>query len=129
MHYQLPADVVCEPTPPRPVPILVGGTTAPALRRARRRGDGWLGIQPAEALDVAAIEAAGRQLDGAARRVLRIVGSAELGPTVARALRRLAAAGITDVVVDVDWDGDVADQAAPCSPPRRPAPDPPSGEI
>ena len=32
--------------------------------------------------------------------------------TVAAALPSLAAAGITDVVVDVDWDGDVAAQAA-----------------
>ena len=111
-HYHLPADVVCQPTPARPIPILVGGTTKAALRRARQRGDGWLGIQPADGIDVAAIETAGSQLDGVARRVLRIVGSAKLGGTVAAALPSLAAAGITDVVVDVDWDGDVAAQAA-----------------
>ena len=45
------------------------------------------------------------------RRVLRVVGSAKLGPTVAEALPSLAAAGVTDVVVDVDWDGDVVTQA------------------
>jgi probable F420-dependent oxidoreductase len=111
-HYHLPADVVCEPTPARPIPILVGGTTTAALRRACQRGDGWLGIQPADAIDVAAIEAAGRQLDGVHRRVLRIVGSAKLEEIVAAAIPQLATAGITDVVVDVDWDGDVAGQAA-----------------
>jgi probable F420-dependent oxidoreductase len=111
-HYQLPADIVCEPTPARPIPILVGGTTRAALRRAHRHGDGWLGIQPADAIDVDAIEDASARLDGVARRVLRIVGSARLGATVAAALPRLAAAGITDVVVDVDWDGDLAAQAA-----------------
>jgi probable F420-dependent oxidoreductase len=111
-HYQLPADVVCEPTPARPIPILVGGTTKAALRRARQRGDGWLGIQPAAAIDVEAITAAGRQLDGVQRRVLRVVGSAKHGAAVAAAIPRLAAAGITDVVVDVDWDDDVAAQAA-----------------
>ena len=111
-HYQLPADVVCEPTPARPIPILVGGMTPPALRRTRRRGDGWLAIQPADSIDVASIEAVATELDGVARRVLRLVGSATLGPTVAAALPSLASAGITDVVVDVDWDGDVAAQAA-----------------
>ena len=111
-HYQLPADVVCEPTPARPVPILVGGTTRAALRRARQRGDGWLGIQSADAIDVAAIEGAVTQLDSVERKVLRIVGSAKLGANVAAALPSLTAAGITDVVVDVDWDADVAAQAA-----------------
>jgi len=30
------------PPPPRPVPILVGGLSKPALRRAARLGDGWI---------------------------------------------------------------------------------------
>jgi probable F420-dependent oxidoreductase len=111
-HYQLPADVVCEPTPARPIPILVGGMTAPALRRARQRGDGWLAIQQAGALDVAAIEAVADRLDGVARRVLRIIGSAGRSGEIAAALPALADAGITDVVVDVDWAGDVPAQAA-----------------
>jgi probable F420-dependent oxidoreductase len=111
-HYQLPADVVCEPTPARPIPILVGGMTRPALQRARRHGDGWLGIQPADALDVAAIETVAGQLDGVERRVLRIVGSTGRAQEIAAALPALADAGITDVVVDVDWEGDVPAQAA-----------------
>jgi alkanesulfonate monooxygenase SsuD/methylene tetrahydromethanopterin reductase-like flavin-dependent oxidoreductase (luciferase family) len=32
------------PPPPRPVPILVGGRSDAALRRAARFGDGWLGV-------------------------------------------------------------------------------------
>jgi probable F420-dependent oxidoreductase len=112
VHYQLPADIVCQPTPARPVPILIGGTTPPALRRARQRGDGWLGIQPADAIDVSAVEAAVNQLDGAARKVLRLVGSATRADEVAAALPSLARAGITDVVVDVDWGGDVTAQAS-----------------
>ena len=54
----------------------VGGTTAAALRRARERGDGWVGIQSADTLDVAAVVDAVRQLDDDGRRVLRVVGSA-----------------------------------------------------
>jgi alkanesulfonate monooxygenase SsuD/methylene tetrahydromethanopterin reductase-like flavin-dependent oxidoreductase (luciferase family) len=33
------------PAPARPVPILIGGQTEVALRRAARIGDGWLGTQ------------------------------------------------------------------------------------
>jgi probable F420-dependent oxidoreductase len=32
-----------EPPPPKPVPILVGGASLPAMRRAAYLGDGWLG--------------------------------------------------------------------------------------
>jgi probable F420-dependent oxidoreductase len=38
--------VVFEPKPPQGlVPILVGGESEPALRRAATRGDGWIGMQ------------------------------------------------------------------------------------
>lgn len=33
------------PVPARPVPILVGGLSQPALRRAARLGDGWIAVQ------------------------------------------------------------------------------------
>ena len=32
------------PTPPRPVPLVVGGRSEAAVRRAALRGDGWLGL-------------------------------------------------------------------------------------
>jgi len=112
-HYDLPANIVCEPTPVRSVPILVGGTTTAALRRANERGDGWLGIQSADALDVAALAAAVTRLGDPRRRaVLRIVGSAGHGALVADNMAGLASAGITDVIVDVDWTADVHAQAA-----------------
>lgn len=40
------------PAPAAPVPIAIGGTSAPALRRAARLGDGWIGTgqSPDEAL-------------------------------------------------------------------------------
>jgi alkanesulfonate monooxygenase SsuD/methylene tetrahydromethanopterin reductase-like flavin-dependent oxidoreductase (luciferase family) len=31
------------PVPAQPVPILIGGISRPALRRAARMGDGWIG--------------------------------------------------------------------------------------
>jgi alkanesulfonate monooxygenase SsuD/methylene tetrahydromethanopterin reductase-like flavin-dependent oxidoreductase (luciferase family) len=38
------ADVALRPTPERSVPLVVGGRSAAAVRRAGRLGDGWLGI-------------------------------------------------------------------------------------
>ncbi|MCB0977399.1 MAG: TIGR03619 family F420-dependent LLM class oxidoreductase [Acidimicrobiales bacterium] len=49
-----------EPSPSRPVPILVGGHSDAAMRRAVERGDGWIGAQ----LDRAGIGEALGRLDG-----------------------------------------------------------------
>jgi probable F420-dependent oxidoreductase len=40
-HYRIPSIKIC-PVPTRPIPILIGGHTEPALRRAARLGDGWM---------------------------------------------------------------------------------------
>jgi probable F420-dependent oxidoreductase len=40
-HYDIPAIKMC-PVPTQPIPILIGGHTEPALRRAARLGDGWV---------------------------------------------------------------------------------------
>jgi alkanesulfonate monooxygenase SsuD/methylene tetrahydromethanopterin reductase-like flavin-dependent oxidoreductase (luciferase family) len=37
-------DVAVRPSPRQPVPVIVGGRSAVALRRAGRYGDGWLGV-------------------------------------------------------------------------------------
>ena len=52
------AEVVFEPKPvQQPIPILIGGESAPALRRAGRLGDGWIGMghTPDTAAEAAAI--------------------------------------------------------------------------
>lgn len=36
--------VKISPAPTRPIPIYVGGDSAPAIRRATQRGDGWIGV-------------------------------------------------------------------------------------
>jgi probable F420-dependent oxidoreductase len=36
--------LIMEPVPKKPIPIYVGGTSTPALRRAARFGDGWVSI-------------------------------------------------------------------------------------
>lgn len=60
-----------EPSPDVPVPIFVGGHSDPALRRAARLGDGWLGAQlgPDDLTEVLgrlddALEAEGRDRTG-----------------------------------------------------------------
>jgi alkanesulfonate monooxygenase SsuD/methylene tetrahydromethanopterin reductase-like flavin-dependent oxidoreductase (luciferase family) len=56
-------DAVIAPAPAEPVPIIVGGRSDEAIKRAGRLGDGWLGIwnsprRFAEAVELAAAEAA-----------------------------------------------------------------------
>ncbi len=110
-HYEMPDGVLCYPTPVREIPILIGGMSKAALRRAGRRGDGWLAFQRAESVDFSALVAgvelmqaqaseAGRQ---ASRVVVRLTGPTELAAGV---LPDLAAIGVTDVIVDIDWRSD-----------------------
>jgi probable F420-dependent oxidoreductase len=44
------------PAPPQPIPIYIGGASKPALRRAARLGDGWLGAgnTPEQAAEILA---------------------------------------------------------------------------
>lgn len=116
-HYSLPDGVLCLPTPTHEIPVLVGGHSKAALRRAGRLGDGWLAQQSLDGIDTneigaavgvmrAAAEDEGRDAD---RRevVLRIVDSAGRSSDVARRLPELARAGVDEVIVDVAWsDGD-----------------------
>ena len=112
-HYTLPAGVLCFPTPAHPVPLLVGGHSQVARRRAGALGDGWLAHQSATALDVDELRAgtaASREAAlGAARdpaalwTTLRIIDSATRADVVADALPSLVGAGVDEVVVDVDW--------------------------
>jgi probable F420-dependent oxidoreductase len=39
------SDALFSPRPRVPIPIVVGGSSKPALRRAARLGDGWLGLR------------------------------------------------------------------------------------
>jgi len=115
-HYQLPPGVQCYPTPTHPIPFLIGGHSPAAFRRAGTRGDGWLAQQSALSIDVselrsgigamhAAADAIGRN-SGDLRVVLRLVESAGAPELVAERFESLAAVGVTDVIIDVDWATD-----------------------
>lgn len=107
-YYRLPAGVHLHPRPRHEIPILAGGMTPAALRRASRV-DGWFGYVYADRLDIPGIRDAMRIVGAGRRAVLRLVGPADLA---ARVVPDLVAAGISDVVIDVDWtQPDVAERA------------------
>ncbi|HEX2154197.1 MAG TPA: TIGR03619 family F420-dependent LLM class oxidoreductase [Acidimicrobiia bacterium] len=111
-HYPMPDGLLAYPTPNRPPPLLVGGMSTAALRRVGAAGDGWFALQHAHEIDprkleegLAVIEAEAAKVGrGAPRRVaMRVPGAT---PKVAASLAALDDAGLTDIVVDVDWEGD-----------------------
>ncbi|MEV7429467.1 TIGR03619 family F420-dependent LLM class oxidoreductase [Nocardioides sp. NPDC092400] len=116
--YPLADGLVQLPAPPHPVPLLVGGHTKAAFRRAGSLGDGWLAQQAVPALDVdhlatevdavrAQAEKAGKD-PAALRFVLRLVESTGQEAVVASRLADLDAIGFHEVVVDTALDGDPA---------------------
>lgn len=122
-HYTLPSGVVCQPTPARSTPLLVGGMSGPALRRAGAVGDGWLALQRASAIDVGSLASAVGKVRQAAERagrdpaalrfVLRITESEGAARDIAALAGSIASAGITEIVVDTDWsDPEAAHRSA-----------------
>jgi probable F420-dependent oxidoreductase len=92
------------PTPTRPVPILIGGHTKPALARAARLGDGWIAANT----DFATLERLLAELDQAraqhgthACKDFEIHGMPVDATTVAD-FRRLRELGVTDACA-VPW--------------------------
>ena len=118
-YYDLPAGVICVPRPVHEIPLLIGGHSKAALRRAGTFGDGWLGQQSLDALDPGEIAAAREAQEQAARLagrdqetlqiVLRIIDTAGRSDELAPQLPELERAGVDEVIVDVAWDsGDPA---------------------
>jgi probable F420-dependent oxidoreductase len=97
--YDLPA-LKLEPVPSRPVPILVGGQSEAALRRAARVADGWISAGSTEEQLVDQLQRIRRYRDEAGRadEPFRIHVRAPQGET-ADGVRHLADLGVTDVVM------------------------------
>lgn len=119
----VPPGVVLQPTPRQPagVPLLVGGMTRPARRRAARHGDGWLAITWVDRWD--ADDLRGRLEDVAAQRAearpddpFEIVLKLHSAPADAHRVPELAAEalalGFHEVVIEPAWVEDGLDGAS-----------------
>jgi probable F420-dependent oxidoreductase len=115
-HVTLPDGLVLEPTPvqrPGP-PLLVGGMSRPALRRAAQRGDGWLAFAPEELLDAGELRdqlatldrlrAEGPRAGEPFQRSLLVgMWPPAVDELIARLLE-LAALGFDELIVEPSWD-------------------------
>jgi probable F420-dependent oxidoreductase len=114
-RFTMPPDMLCLPPPAHAIPVLVGGHSRVALRRAGRMADGWLAQQSLPGLAPEEVAAGARLMRDAAaesgrdpgglRVVLRIVESGGRAQELARKLPALEAAGVGEIIVDADWDG------------------------
>jgi probable F420-dependent oxidoreductase len=101
--FDLPP-VKIAPVPSEPIPILIGGHSDAALRRAARAGDGWMhgGGDPADLPGLLEKLARFRREEGTEGRPFEIhVISADA--YTHDGLRRLADQGVTDVIVGFRW--------------------------
>jgi len=114
-RFRMPADMLCLPTPAHVIPVLLGGHSPAALRRAGRMADGWLAQQSLPELAPDELAAAARLMRDAAtesgrdparlRVVLRIVEAGGRAEELSRRLPALEAAGVEEIIVDTAWDG------------------------
>lgn len=96
--YDLPP-IKISPVPTEPIPLLIGGHSAPALRRAARRGDGWMhaGGDPAE-LDrlLSELDALRAEYDTRKDFEVHVISVDGFTPD---GVKRLEDKGVTDVIV------------------------------
>jgi len=101
--FDLPP-VKIAPVPPAPIPVLIGGHSDAALRRAARLGDGWMhgGGDPADLPGLLARLARFRAEEGTANRPfeVHVISADAYTPD---GVRRLADQGVTDLIVGFRW--------------------------
>lgn len=96
--HKVPEVKIC-PVPDQPIPMLIGGTSGPALRRAARLGDGWLHAGDEAELDEqitelhAELERQGRNTEDFEIHVISMHAYSPDG------IKALEARGVTDVIV------------------------------
>ena len=101
--YDLPSVKLC-PVPEQPVPILIGGHSEAALRRAARLGDGWMhaGGGPEALPDLLTRLAELREEHSRADVPFRVF-AASVDAYSLDGLRSLEEQGVTDVIVGFRW--------------------------
>jgi len=111
--FDLPP-VKIAPVPSAPIPVLIGGHSDAALRRAARLGDGWLhgGGDLAELPGLLARLAEHRGAAGTAGRPFE-VHAISADAYTADGVHRLADHGVTDVIVGFRWPYQVGPDPEP----------------
>jgi probable F420-dependent oxidoreductase len=101
--FDLPP-VKIAPVPPDPIPILIGGHSDAALRRAARAGDGWMhgGGDPADLPGLLEKLARFRREEGTGSRPfeIHVISADAYTPD---GVRRLEDQGVTDLIVGFRW--------------------------
>ena len=97
-------NIKLSPIPSEPIPILIGGHSDAALRRAARAGDGWLhgGGDPEHLPGLIARLAELRRQEGTTGRPFEVHVISTDGYSV-DGVRRLEEQGVTDVIVGFRW--------------------------
>ncbi|MGX1777151.1 TIGR03619 family F420-dependent LLM class oxidoreductase [Nocardia brasiliensis] len=96
--YDIPP-IKISPVPSEPVPILIGGHSKPALRRAAQRGDGWMHAGgDGDELDRLLVELDALRTEYGTRKDFEIHVISLDGFTV-DGIKRLEDKGVTDVIV------------------------------
>jgi probable F420-dependent oxidoreductase len=111
----VPDDLILEPRPSRPngPPILVGGMSRAALRRAALRGDGWLAFQREEldarqladlleTLEDLRVEAG--RLDESFSHVMHLSSSPGMAPWLPEFAAQVRELGFDELVINPPWD-------------------------
>jgi hypothetical protein len=114
-HVRLPEGLVLQPTPvqhPGP-PLLVGGMSRHAIKRAAEHGDGWLALAPPDLVDhqaladqLATTDALRREGPRSAEPFPRSLIYPKWGPApgdLLPTLLDLAALGFDELIVEPDW--------------------------
>jgi alkanesulfonate monooxygenase SsuD/methylene tetrahydromethanopterin reductase-like flavin-dependent oxidoreductase (luciferase family) len=104
------------PVPTEPIPVLIGGHSDAALRRAARLGDGWMhgGGDPADLPRLLARLAELRRQDSVGSRPFEIHVISADAYTV-DGVRRLEEQGVTDVIVGFRWPYETGPDTEPLS--------------
>jgi len=98
--YDIPSIKLC-PVPAKPVPILIGGHSEPALRRAARIGDGWMHAGGGDAATLDQLVARLQELrrDYGREREPFEIHAISLEAFDLDGVRRLEDVGVTDVIL------------------------------
>ena len=110
-EISIPEHLVMRPRPvQRPgIPLLVGGMSAPARRRAATRGDGWLALATDDEWDAERLAheldevRSLREADGPFEFVLQLNADPTDGARIAELVAEAAAIGFGEAIVEPPW--------------------------